>query len=300
MTVFRPDVFRPTDSRIRIYRDGKARVYEVDGPVAEAVNAMNRESLDLVKRILAEPAKWLRAGAVLAPEFIARNPVRDQFSALIQSKHGYIPVYDMVRGMGDLFGATKIGRKLGVQTSKMYQDWLIHGGANATLVGLDRAAIGMNPKDFIGQVGNVITSPKRGLQIASEFMENATRLGEFRRGIEKGASPTEAAYSSREVTLDFARMGAKAKTMNALVPFFNAQLEGIDRAARAFRDNPAGTLMKVGASITLPSVLLWFANKDDPRYRELPQWQKDLFWIFPTDHWVNVKPEDAEANRCSP
>jgi hypothetical protein len=32
-------------------------------------------------------------------------------------------------------------------------------------------------------------------------------------------------------------------------------------------------------------VLLWWANHDDPRYKELPHWQKDLFWIVMTkDH----------------
>jgi hypothetical protein len=283
MTVFRRNMFKPDENKIRVYRDGKSHVYEVADPaLAKAVNAMDRDGFDTLTKILQQPAKLLRAGATLSPEFIARNPVRDQFSAFIQSKHGYIPVYDMVRGMGSLF-----------KKDADYLSWLAEGGANATLVGLDRKAIGMNPKDFVSQVKNVIKSPIEALRVASEFMENATRLGEFKRGIEAGVSPTEAAFSSREVSLDFARVGAKARAVNAIVPFFNAQLEGVDRAARAFKDNPTGTLTKVGAAITLPSVALWFANKDDPRYQELPQWQKDLFWIIPTDHWTNISSGDA-------
>jgi hypothetical protein len=42
-------------------------------------------------RMVSIPARTLRAGAVLAPEFIARNPVRDQFTALAFSEHGYPP-----------------------------------------------------------------------------------------------------------------------------------------------------------------------------------------------------------------
>lgn len=38
----------------------------------------------------------------------------------------------------------------------------------------------------------------------------------------------------------------------------------------------------------LPSVLLWFANKDDERVQQLPQWQRDMFWIVPTDRWVSI------------
>lgn len=282
MTIFRPNAFRPAPDRVRVFRDGKSRVYEVDPAVGNAVNAMDRESLNMLTRILSQPARLLRAGAVLAPEFIIRNPIRDQFSALVNSKYGYVPVYDMLRGMGHLWNK-----------SEQFQSWLIEGGANATLVGLDRKAIGLEPKSVAGRVKNVITSPIEALRVASEFMENATRMGEFLRATEKGASPTAAAFSSREVSLDFARMGAKAQAFNSLIPFFNAQIEGVDRAARAFRDNPAGFLTKVGMSITLPSTLLWFANKDDERYKELPQWQKDLFWIVPTDKWVAMKPEDA-------
>jgi hypothetical protein len=74
-----------------LFRDGKRRVYKVGKELAEAVNALNRDTLNLVTRMVSIPARTLRAGAVLAPEFIARNPVRDQFTALAFSEHGYPP-----------------------------------------------------------------------------------------------------------------------------------------------------------------------------------------------------------------
>jgi hypothetical protein len=283
MTVFRPNAFRPSADEIRLFRDGKSLVYKVADPtLAKAVNAMDREGMNMLTRILAKPAQLLRAGATLSPEFIARNPIRDQFSAYAFSKYGYVPVYDMVRAVGNI-----------LRKDNIYQSWLKAGGANATLVSLDRRLIGLDANDFAGRVQNVIKSPIEALRTVSELMENATRLGEFRRGIESGASPKEAAFASREVTLDFARTGAKTRALNAIIPFFNAQVEGVDRAARAFRDNPGTFLTKVAASITAPSVLFWLANKDDQRYQELPQWQKDLFWIVPTDHWVGMSAEDA-------
>jgi hypothetical protein len=45
-------------------------------------------------RMVSIPARTLRAGAVLAPEFIARNPVRDQFTALAFSD-GYPPPWEI-------------------------------------------------------------------------------------------------------------------------------------------------------------------------------------------------------------
>jgi len=34
--------------------------------------------------------------------------------------------------------------------------------------------------------------------------------------------------------------------------------------------------------ITTPTILLWLKNKDSEVYKDLPQWQKDLFWIYIT------------------
>ena len=44
--------------------------------------------------------------------------------------------------------------------------------------------------------------------------------------------------------------------------------------------NPASTMLKTLTGITLPSIALYLINKDNPRYQEIPQWQRDLFWII--------------------
>lgn len=285
-TIFRPNAFRPEPDQISFFRDGKREVREVDPEVAEAVNAMDRESFGLLMRILATPARLLRLGATQAPEFIVRNPIRDQFSATVLSEHGYIPVYDFVRGLGSL-----------LRNDKMYQDWLKSGGSNATLVSMDRKYIEsevmkLSNPTVMGKLKNVVKSPIDFLRMLSELAENATRVGEFKRAVGKGKTPMEAAFSSREVTLDFARIGAQMRGVNALIPFFNASIEGTDREIRAFGKRPLATSLKVAAFITLPSVLLWFANHDDERYEEIPQWQKDLFWlVFTKDNvWRIPKP----------
>jgi hypothetical protein len=49
------------------------------------------------------------------------------------------------------------------------------------------------------------------------------------------------------------------------------------------------------AAITLPSILLYLSNREDPRWQEIPRWQKDLFWIvFTDDHIYRIpKPHSA-------
>jgi Large polyvalent protein associated domain 38 len=71
-----------------------------------------------------------------------------------------------------------------------------------------------------------------------------------------------------------------------ITAFANITIQDTDRIARAFKSDPAGTALKVGGAIVLPSALLWWANHEDPRYQEIPQWQKDLFWIVMTEDHI--------------
>lgn len=288
--IFRPNAFRPEPDQIRIFRDGKPTTYQVDPRVGEAINGLNREQLNTLTKMLAIPAKTLRAGATLSPEFIARNPIRDQFSAFIFSTfgRGYAPIIDLAKGA--LSTVTK---------GEGYQGWLKDGGANSAMVSIDRDYIAnlvrkMNDPSLKGTVKNIATSPLEVLRALSETMENATRVGEYMRLKNRGMSREAAAFGSREVTLDFQRMGAKMQGLNAVIAFFNAQAEGVDRMFRSMKEQPLGFAAKVGASITLPSVYLWWANKDDPRMKEIPRWEKDIFWIIPTDNWQPISAQEAQ------
>lgn len=288
-TIFRPNAFRPEPDKIRVFNDGKPTTYKVDPYFGASVNGMDREGINNLTKLLAAPAKLLRAGATLSPEFIARNPIRDQFSAFVFSTmgRGYVPFYDLMLGMGQV-----------LKQGEGYQKWLASGGANSAMVSIDRDYIAnlvrkMSDPSITGTIKNIAKSPLDLLRAASEVMENATRVGENMRLLKRGASMAEAGYGSREVTLDFQRIGSKMRAVNQIIAFFNAQVEGVDRAARAMWDHPYRFAGTVGAGIMLPSMYLWSANRSDPRVQEIPRWEKDLFWILPTDNWQNVTAQDA-------
>jgi len=65
-----------------------------------------------------------------------------------------------------------------------------------------------------------------------------------------------------------------------IIAFWNANMRGIDKLAREATMSPKTFWPKVILGITIPSILLYMANRDDPRWKEIPQWQKDLFWII--------------------
>jgi hypothetical protein len=287
-TVFRAGAFVPTKNQIAYYRKGAREVWDVDPEIAEVFNAMNAQHAGILMRFLGVPARFLRAGAIWAPEFIMRNPMRDQLSAFLYSEAGYRPFVDFSYG---IFALAK--------KDAIYQDWLRSGGPQATMVSLDRRYLQKNIREILNQTTirdtarNIVKSPIEMLAIISEMAEQGTRIGEFKqvtKPIRKaGRTPTKeeilrAGLASREVTLDFGRIGARAQAMNSITAFFNAQVRGTLKMVSAFRDHPARTSAKVVAGITIPSLVLYLHNRDEPGWDEIPQWQKDLFWLIPVDY----------------
>jgi hypothetical protein len=90
-------------------------------------------------------------------------------------------------------------------------------------------------------------------------------------------------------------MGSKVRALNMISAFLNAGVQGLDRTVREMRSHPYGFAAKVAAGITFPSGLLWFANQDDERVKELHQWERDLFWIVPTKDHIYRIPKPFEV-----
>lgn len=289
-----------TDHSFSVWENGKKVVYNTTPELYQAFKMLNPEGANMVVKILSVPAKWLRAGAVLGPEFILRNPVRDMISATIYSKHGFIPVVDTLKGLG-----------LYLQKGETYWEYMRSGAAQANLVSLDRNYLSGQMRDLLQRPSvkkMVTTNPIEILRGLSEATEMATRLAEF-HNVRKGytgiwnrlfsrkrnpGSIQEAALESRDVTLDFSRIGSHTKSLNKTIAFFNAAIQGTDKMFREWKANPMDMTVKTAMWITLPSVLLWELNKDDPRYQELPQWQKDIFWIIPTKDTLIKIPKPFE------
>lgn len=285
-------IFRPTDdmgnNMINVNMGDKKLTFQVDPDLYRALQGLNEEDMGTIIKILSLPAKLLRAGATLSPDFSVRNPIRDQFSAFIYSNYGFKPGIDLIKGMFEIF-----------KKGDVYDLWKISGGENAMMVSMDRKYLQSTFKDVVrskgGKAFEYVKHPIELLRAISEIGEEATRLGEMKNALEKGATPTEAAFASREITLDFARVGAKTKAINSIVAFWNANLEGTDKLIRSFKTHPFRTLFRILVGITIPSVLLYMANKDDPRWKEIPQWQKDLFWIVFTPEHIYRIPKPFEV-----
>lgn len=275
-------IFRPSthlgDNVISVLRKGKREFYELDPDLYLATTASNQEQMNTVMRAFSFPTRLLRSGVVNTLEFWFKNAFRDQFESAIKSDVGYIPFVDMIKGMYHVMGRTDL-----------YTKFLSSGGAQSFRQSLDRNYLqhdlrNMLAKSMKDKTMNIIKNPLEAMRALSELSEISTRVGVFRKGVMKDESVEgikQAAMTARDV-IDFSRKGSIGKLINQGIPFWNAHIQGLDKTIRVF-SNPKTApkaLAKSFAYITAPTVGLYQAFKDDPRYQELPQWDKDLFWHF--------------------
>jgi len=278
-TLFRPAGPSAKENILTVWRGGKPEFFQVDPELYQSLRWLDRDSASWYLRMLSIPSKTLRAGAILDPGFVARNPLRDQPMAYIQSRYGYRPGTDFVRGLFSV-----------LRRDKMYQQWQASGGAASSFVSMDRSYLQNNLRDLLADDRSLIGAlrrfnPLESLRALSELTEEATRLGEFARGVTATGGGKEglmeAALASREVTLDFARKGVWGKDINLVNAFWNAGVQGLDKIARSFTQNPKQFTSRAIKAITLPTIALFALNHKNPAYKEIPRWQRDLFWHIP-------------------
>ena len=291
-TIFRPSPFPAGKENIlAVWREGKKEFYQVEPELYRALLSLDKESANLFVNLLSKPAALLRAGATLSPDFMVRNPIRDMWTALVYSKYGYKPA-DFAKG---LFSVLK--------KDDLYWKFHASGAAHGAMVSLDRDYLqgslrGMLQTSAKDKAKTLLLNPLELLRALSEYGEMATRLGEFGRGVkaegQTGEGVRKAALSARDVTLDFARWGYVGKIPNRVIAFFNANVQGMDKMVREFKRNPGRSILRSLLYVTLPSIILYMMNRDDERYQELPQWEKDLFWIILTPKHVFRIPKPFE------
>lgn len=261
---------------ITVRRNGTKEYYRVSKPILEAIESLNPAKLNIIDKIFTTSASVLRAGATLVPEFWVRNVLRDQQTALLQSGVKYRPT-DFVRGLFAVVGKTDL-----------YNEWERSGGSFNSYMELDDKGLEKAYQELFRPDGRLLRYLKNPINVAADIsgaLEQATRVGVFYRAQEEGQSDIQSALTARDATLDFSRRGTIGKQVNRWVPFFNAGIQGSNKLIRTFKTNPAAATFWGIATITMPSILITgyylYGAPDDERkeYLEIPEWQRDMFWI---------------------
>lgn len=281
-------------------RNGQEEAWRTRPETADALKAVgfDPDISNAIAKLLMLPGRVLRFGTVDVPDFLIRHFIRQAATGSVYSKMSNVPVVDSFKYAYHTL--TQIGEAY--RGGETFQKYLSSGATAGTMTDLGAAMdkIWGNNKEagnFLDRTWNVARSLKQGIEWSAFMADTPQRLAEFKLmgGAKEGATIsdiTKAASAAREVTLDYDRAGSQLKVWRALTPFMNIGIQGVDRLAREIKDNP-GKLAAAGSTLTALTAANWALNHKDSRYQDAPQWEKDLYWLFPTDKWEGGTAQDA-------
>ncbi len=283
LSIFRQEVVYPdaTSISLRNTKTGKYEVWEVGEDLVTAFRVMDNPSMNFVVRFLTAPTRFLRAGAILTPDFALPNFFKDTMNATFLSKVGWLPIVDSILG---LFHVVFKDPKRATQA---YKNYLKSGAAFSTLRSLDRTMFDTPVHQILskGVIRNEYSTPILGqFRYFTEASEEATRIAMLnkvlkvakKKGLSKRDALERAGFESKDL-LDYAKKGTVGARINKGVPFFTARIQGSVKAYEAFRDRPTKFLSMIGLTVVLPTTYFYFSNvKDngelDEDFKELPDY----------------------------
>lgn len=296
-----PTIARRLKGVVTVWDKGKRRYLKVLPDVFNVLEqAPGRENIFL--NIMRPFSRTLRATAVEHnPMFLILNPVRDAFTVAISSETGLMPLEAHLKGLRHI-----------LTDSDLYREALKTGALGGHFIAQDKKSLSMGVREMFaeGQAAekNKKMNPLRWLGKMNELLEQAPRVAEYAsmRGEPsirdalyklfgrdfKIYSTEEASQAARDVSVDFSRFGESTRAPNDVIAFFNAALQGGKKIKDLGVRHPVRTFTRGVLWISLPSMLLWLRNRDEPWYQELPQIERDRWWHFRVGNRIHrmIKP----------
>lgn len=266
-------------SVISVFENGKKQLYEVPEVIESVVKNLDAETSNSITKFLSLQAKFLRAGATgLNVGFIPANIIRDfqDASTTELSEKG-------VKSMFKFWMQYPRAIYTSATQGDLYNEWLKSGGAQSTLTEQIFKNTSKSVDDLVGKRGmveRVLKSPKDLIEFANRVGEQSTRIARFKKGLDAGEDALTAAFKSRDISLDFAKSGNDIKITNQVIPFLNAGIQGTEKILRMYKENPAKATIYTTMLYGFPALMLYNHNEQFEDYKDIPQSEKDVYWII--------------------
>lgn len=169
-----------------------------------------------IVRVLGIPSRILRRAVVASPVYMARQMFRDSLAAAMTSGADITPMMSALKQIGKPDALKSRGITGGQVFTGMPED------------------VTRMLKDM--QAGKVsITSGLAWLEAKSAQADGLTRRAQYESYLKQGLSEMEATYMALE-SMNFSKRGLSPTLhmVSTLIPFFNAQIQGLDVLYKAF------------------------------------------------------------------
>lgn len=287
------------DNIIRVLVNGEPVHVKInDKSLLQAVTALGPESggklLDALGWVT-NKMKMLTTGA--NPVFnLTRNLFRDIPQAYVASKS----TGNLVRFAADLAQASfEI-----VNDGDLYRQFKALGGGHSSAVAANRNLLNQTKRSILPQpaLKNAVPRAFGAMENLMNVLETAPRLAEYKRVSKNGKGTQddllEAIYEAQDLTTNFKRRGTLVRELDKVFPYMNAAIQGMDQFVRMFKTNPKGAWPKAFLAITIPSLVAYSVNHDDPNYQKLSNRIKDQFILIPKGDGTFIriaKPQELGA-----
>lgn len=248
MQIFRATMLNERGERILTYREnGKLQAIQLgDDGIGESVfnvmRGLGNDKVPLLLDLASKPSRALRFGITKWPDFLLVNYFRDQFMAGVSTNVGYVPFASGAKGMWDVVRRKKAyldySDAMGIMGG--VAEYQIHKARVAQDIdGLKQKGYVVETFEFDGFSYRTLAGLVKGVFRLSELAEAGTRVGLFsnayKRAVSEGLSEYDAIQEASRIArdyIDFGRVGSKMAAANRLIPFLNANIQGLDVTIR--------------------------------------------------------------------
>lgn len=256
------------------WEQGVLSTYKVSDVVFDTAKSLLPFERDVVNNLLFRAARGTTRlatkGVVMNPKFVVGQFIVDTFDAALTSKYGFRPGIDSFRGWWSQVARTpEYLRVMDMGGPGSIQSLPYQNAESATKMfaaeGKSALAVSWNHMKEM--------HPIEAYKALAMPLADASRMGEALRAFDHKASTIEAVFAAREVGFNVSMEGSftSIRALHQLSMFTRPGFQAIDALARAAMRDPAKFLAKGTAYIALPTVGLWYANKDD---KEIQKWRK--------------------------
>lgn len=258
-------------------------------------------NLDVISATMETLATTLRVGATSTPAFAAWNLERDLLDATILNADGRgkrtsiaAPLELLWDGMTVALSDTKrfgIGKamahldKNNAANKNIKAEYMTQGVQYTTMLHAPKDITKRlrkiaTPKSDLDKVKDIALEPLRIMIAFNETCEQLARMGLYKRVKQRGGSAIEAATVASDSTVNFMRSGTVTKKYNRVIPFFNATIQGGLKFIKEWKKDPVGVALASFKYITMPTLIMYFLNKDEDWYKDMPLDQKNKAWYI--------------------
>jgi hypothetical protein len=231
-----------------------------------------------IVRLMGLPANWLRSFVTKNPRYAVNQVFRDSMAAVLTTGANFTPVVQTLKDMATMNRSGVLGELRG------------RGVVGGQVI--------VGASDDADKILRQVTTGKPGWEMAMAKLDEfammgdaATRVSMYNSFLKQGLSEREATFATLEA-MNFSRRGLSPSAIYAsiLIPFFNAQVQGLDVLYRAYKgDMPASQKLRVQQKLKARLLMMGIFTvayaammEEDEAYKNANMDERYANWFVPT------------------